>query len=252
MSVLIVIPARMASSRLPDKPLADLEGVPMVVRVAQAAMAAGFGVPVIAAAEEEIVLAAKAYGISAVLTDPALPSGSDRVLAAANSMDPQGEADIVVNVQGDMPQLLPEHVSAVIEALQANPQADIATLAFASMNTREREDENVVKVLFANSSPAQIAPACDFTRTLPLIDAATPTRFWHHIGIYAYRRAVLQRFCVLPPSAREKSERLEQLRALDAGMYIVCAMVAQDCPGIDSPEDLARLRAQMKEEKNSD
>jgi len=240
MSVLIIIPARLASTRLPGKPLAKIAGIPMVVCVARAAKTAAMGMPVIAAADMEIVQAAKEYGIAAVLTDPDLPSGSDRVRAAARLVDPDGRADIILNVQGDMPELLPTHVRAVIEALKNDPQADMATCAFQSHSDAERQDENVVKVVLGEAEPGKPVPAVDFTRTLAQTE---PKSFWHHIGIYAYRRAALERFCALPPSANEKRAKLEQLRALDDGMKIVCAVVENDCPGIDSPEDLARIRS---------
>jgi 3-deoxy-manno-octulosonate cytidylyltransferase (CMP-KDO synthetase) len=240
MSVLIIIPARLASTRLPDKPLARIGGIPMVVCVAQAASAAACGEPVIAAAEEKIVSVVKGHNIRAVLTDPALPSGSDRVRAAADLIDPTGKAKIVVNVQGDMPELAPIHVQAVIAALKADPKADIATLAFQSINANERGDENVVKAILADTPEDGPRQALAFARALP---SSTTDAFWHHIGIYAYRRAALERFCDLPPSPREKHERLEQWRALEAGMKMICAIVQTDCPGIDSPEDLARIRA---------
>ena len=240
MRVLIIIPARMASTRLPGKPLAKIAGVPMVVCVAQAAQNAGFGEVVIAAAEQEIVDAASAYDVRAVLTDPDLPSGSDRVRAAAKIIDPRGQAEIIVNVQGDMPELGADHVRAVIAALRDDPLAGIATLAFESQNAAERADENVVKVVMDGAKPGKPARALDFSRRASPNDAG---RFWHHIGIYAYRRAALERFCALPPSEREQRDRLEQLRALDDGMRIVCAPVENDCPGIDSPEDLARIMA---------
>ncbi len=236
MSVLIIIPARMASARLPGKPLANIGGAPMVVRVAQAAARAGFGPPLIAAAEACIADAAHAHGFAAVLTDPALPSGSDRVLAAARQVDPAGQKAFVINVQGDMPELMPGHVQAVVAALYDHPAADIATLAFASTDARDGGDEHVVKAVLEEGA-AGTARALDFSR------APAKPPFWHHVGIYGYRRAALERFCALPPSAREQDEKLEQLRALDAGMRMICAKVAQDCPGIDSAADLARIRA---------
>jgi 3-deoxy-manno-octulosonate cytidylyltransferase (CMP-KDO synthetase) len=239
MSVLIIIPARLASTRLPGKPLAKIAGIPMVACVARAAKTAGMGAPVIAAADMKIVQAAKEYGISAVLTDPDLPSGSDRVRAAAKIVDPDGQADIILNIQGDMPELLPEHVRAVIDALKNDPQADMATCAFQCHSEAERRDENVVKVVLGDARPGKAAQAIGFTRTLA---GTEQTAFWHHIGIYAYRRAALERFCALPPSTNEKRAKLEQLRALDDGMKIVCALVESDCPGIDSPEDLERIR----------
>ncbi len=219
----------------------------MVVCVARAAQAAGLGAPVIAAGDEEIMLAAKAHSVRAVFTEAGLPSGSDRVRAAADIIDPERQAQIVVNVQGDMPELEPEHLTQAVAALQADPDADIATLAFSSVDEGERTDENVVKMVLAEVGLAKAvlgkpAQAVGFTRTTP--EEAGP--FWHHIGIYAFRRAALDRFCDLPPSPLEQSERLEQLRALEDGMKIVCGLVQKDCPGIDSPADLARIRASWK------
>ncbi len=239
MSVLIIIPARLASTRLPDKPLADIAGLPMVVCVARAAEAAGYGTPVIAAADDAIVQAARAHGATAVLTDSDLPSGSDRVWAATQMLDPEHNVDIVVNVQGDMPELHSMHVEAVIEALRDDASADIATLAFQSEDLGERADENVVKVIMKDTALSRPSQAISFTRHGADLSAGA---FWHHIGIYAFSRTALEKFCALPPSPRENAEKLEQWRALDAGMKIVCAPVLQDCPGIDSPADLARIR----------
>ena len=240
MSILVIIPARMASARLPGKPLADLGGKPMVVRVAEAAARAGFGAPLIAADGPAIADAVRQQGFEAVLTSPDLPSGSDRVLAAARQADPAGAADIIVNVQGDMPELPPGHVRAAVAALRGNPGADMATLAFASTDEAQARDASVVKVIM-DEPAGQAVPTRDFNRR----DAAPP--FWHHIGLYAWRRAALERFCALPPSPRERAEKLEQLRALEAGMMIVCAPVRSDCPGIDTPADLARIQAKWPE-----
>ncbi len=212
----------------------------MVVCVARAAEKAGFGAPVIAAADEEIIKTAEAHGVRAVLTEADLPSGSDRVRAAADSIDPDRQVEIVVNVQGDMPELAPEHVMAVVSALRADPDADIATLVFASTSQSERMDDDVVKVILAESHAGEPVKAQCFTREGAQTGVGP---FWHHIGIYAFRRDALDRFCNLPPSAREKRDRLEQWRALDDGMKIICAGVKADCPGIDSPNDLVRIRA---------
>ncbi len=247
MSILIVIPARLASTRLPNKPLADIGGLPMVVRVANAAQKAGLGDTIIAAADAEIVQVTKAHGLDVVLTDPNLPSGSDRARAAAKLIDPDGNANIVVNVQGDMPELAPEHVQLVVNALNTDPLADMATLAFKSHKEIDLDDTNVVKVLMKDGLNHGLLEAVSFVRRLP--DAQEKT-FWHHIGIYAYRRAALERFCNLPPSPKEQAEKLEQWRALEAGMKIICAVTQKDCPGIDSPEDLARIRCRYDKRPN--
>ena len=236
--ILIIIPARLGSRRLPGKALADIGGKPMLVHVAHAAAQAGLGTPLVAAADAAIVEAMQAHGIKAVLTDMDLPSGSDRVLAAAALVDPQRQNTIIVNVQGDMPELEPGHVHAAVAALQADEVADMATLAFASKDAAGARDASVVKVIMEERPGPGPARALDFTRS----EAGPP--FWHHIGIYAWRRAALERFCALPPSQRERAEKLEQLRALQAGMKILCAPVRSDCPGIDTPADLARIRAQ--------
>lgn len=235
----IVIPARMASTRLPGKPLAEIGGRAMILRVLDAAAAADVGPVAVAAADPEITEAVKAAGHEAVLTDPGLPSGSDRVRAAADLLDPQGEAEIIVNLQGDMPTLEPAALRAVVALLERG-EADIATLATPTDDPREKADPNVVKAILALDDGARAGRALYFTR------AAAPTGegpLWHHIGVYAFRRAALRAFTELEPSPLEKRERLEQLRALEAGMRIDAAIIEAAPEGVDTPADLARARA---------
>lgn len=245
---ILVIPARMASARLPGKPLADIGGVPMVVRVMQRATAADVGPVIVACAQEEIADAVRCAGGKAVLTDPDLPSGTDRVRAAVNQIDPDGAYNCVVNVQGDMPVLDPEIVRTVIAVLAENPDCHIATLVSAIENEGEINDPNVVKAVISMVSDHR-GRALYFTR------AAAPTGpgiYWHHVGIYAYRRDVLDRFCQLPPSPLEIRERLEQLRALEAGLRIDIGVITNAVGGVDTKEDLARARAVIMEQNGGE
>ncbi len=239
MNPIVVIPARMASRRLPGKPLALIGGAPMIVHVVRAAQAAGIGPVVVAAAEPEIADAVAAGGARAVLTDPDLPSGSDRVWAALAQLDPEGAHDVVVNLQGDLPTLAPEAARAVLAPL-ADAAVDIATLVAEIGGDAERADPNVVKAAVAFAPGARVARALYFSR------AAVPAGegpLYHHIGIYGVRRAALERFVALPASALELREGLEQLRALEAGMRIDAARGDAAPLGVDTPQDLARARA---------
>lgn len=229
---LIIIPARMAASRLPGKPLADIAGKPMIAWMAEIAHAAKAGPVLVAAAEEEIAAAARKAGAEAVLTDPALPSGTDRVHAAAEAFDPHGAHDIVVNLQGDMPTMRAEDLQRALDAL--TPRADIATLVCPSLEDSDRNNPNVVKAICAADS-----------RCLYFTRAAAPTGdgpVMRHLGIYVYRREALRRFVAAPPSPLELREKLEQLRALEMGMTIT-AGVTDDFPkGVDGPDDLENAR----------
>jgi 3-deoxy-manno-octulosonate cytidylyltransferase (CMP-KDO synthetase) len=238
MNPVLIIPARMASTRLPNKPLADIGGVPMIVRVWQQAMAAKLGPVVVAAGEPEIVAAVEAAGGQAVLTDPDLPSGSDRIWQALGLADPGGTCDVVVNLQGDLPALDPAQVRAVVAALEKSG-ADIATLAAPIDNEADRANPAVVKAVVAWNADETLGRALYFTRSpVPTGDGT----LWHHVGIYAYRREALEGFVALPPSPLEKREKLEQLRALEAGMHIEVARVDAAPLSVDTPEDLARAR----------
>ncbi len=239
MNPITIIPARMAASRLPGKPLADIEGTPMIQRVIERARLSGRGTIAVAAAEPEIVAAAEAAGVRAVLTDPALPSGTDRIHAALATLDPEGHHDVVVNLQGDMPTFDPALLGAVLDVLEAMPQADIATLVSPSDDAAERADPNVVKAVLCGAGADSPARCLYFTR------AAAPAGdgpVLRHVGLYAYRRPALARFVAAPPSALELREKLEQLRALELGMVIGAGVVDGFPKGVDTPEHLEAAR----------
>ncbi|OGG82385.1 3-deoxy-manno-octulosonate cytidylyltransferase [Candidatus Kaiserbacteria bacterium RIFCSPLOWO2_02_FULL_56_11] len=238
----IIIPARMASTRLPGKPLADINGIPMVVRVFRQARAANIGPVIVAAAEAEIADAITKEGGESVLTDPALASGSDRVHAAIEAYDPIGKFDAVINLQGDLPNINPEALRAVETTLEEGG-ADIATLAAPIADPADYDNPNVVKPIVAWESGGQKGRALYFTR------ARAPGgegELYHHIGIYAFTRAALRRFVALPPSPLEKRERLEQLRALEEGMRIDVARVGEVPLSVDTTSDLERARAVIR------
>jgi 3-deoxy-manno-octulosonate cytidylyltransferase (CMP-KDO synthetase) len=236
MNPILLIPARLASTRLPAKPLAEIGGVPMIVRVLRQAAAAALGPVVVAAGEAEIVAAVEAAGGQAVLTDPDLPSGSDRVHAALEQFDPNRRYDVVVNLQGDLPALDPGQIRTVVAALEESG-ADIATLAAEITDPAERDNPSVVKAVVAWNKDGRLGRALYFTRaTAPAGDGP----LFHHVGIYAYRRDALARFVVLPPSALEMREKLEQLRALEANMSIAVARVDSVPLSVDTQADLAK------------
>jgi 3-deoxy-manno-octulosonate cytidylyltransferase (CMP-KDO synthetase) len=238
MSAIVVIPARMASTRLPGKPLADIAGVPMIVRVWRQAVAANAGPVIVAVAEREIAESIENAGGIAIMTDPDLPSGSDRAFAAVEKFDPDGRYEVVINLQGDLPALDPEAVRAVADAL-ATTGADIATLAAEIDDPADYDNPSVVKPVVVWDSTGNRGRALYFTRArAPSGDGP----LFHHIGIYAYRRQALSRFVKLSPSPLEKREKLEQLRALEAGMTIAVARV-EDVPlSVDTPADLEKAR----------
>lgn len=235
--VLIVIPARMGSVRLPGKPLVDIAGEPMIVHVMRRAQSADVGPVVVATNSEVIAACVEKAGGRAVMTRADHASGSDRIFEALASADPQQRAGIVVNVQGDLPTLAPSDLAAAISPL-ADPAVDIGTLAAEIRRPDERTNPNVVKVVGTPVAERRLR-ALYFTR------AAAPAGdgpLYHHIGLYAFRRAALARFVSLPPSPLEQRERLEQLRALEAGMRIDVAIVDSVPLGVDTPEDLQRAR----------
>ncbi len=236
---IVMIPARLASTRLPGKPLADIAGLPMVVQVSARAAEAGVGPVLVAAAESDIVEAVARAGYRAALTDPALPSGTDRIHAALRELDPERRHDVVINLQGDLPTLDPALIKAVLEPLE-DPEVDIATIAAVIREEHERHDPNVVKVAAALAPDARIAQALYFSRATIPWGAGD---HYHHIGIYAFRREALERFVALPPGLLERRERLEQLRALEAGMRIEVALVDTVPLGVDTPAELERARA---------
>jgi len=234
MRTIVVIPARLASTRLPRKPLADIAGVPMIVHVWRRAREARVGPVLVAAGEPEIAETVREAGGEAVLTDPNLPSGSDRVHAALRVRDPDRAFDAVINLQGDLPTIAPSLIAGLAATL-ARGNADIATLVAEIADENELSDSNIVKALVSWDADGRRGRALDFTRK------ATRSGY-QHIGIYAYRRAALERFVALPASPRESRERLEQLRALDAGMSIAVALVDTVPVGVDTPADLEAVR----------
>lgn len=244
---LIIIPARMKSTRLPDKPLADIAGEPMIVRVWRQAHAAEMGRVVVAADDEAICAAVRSAGGEALMTRPDHVSGSDRIFEALNRIDPEAEADIVVNLQGDLPTIDPNLIRACADVLSAKGP-DIATLAAEIRDEDERTNPNVVKVVGTPLPQANRLRALFFTRaTAPHGDGP----LYHHIGLYAYRRTALERFVSLPPSYLETRERLEQLRALEDGMRIDVAVVDTVPLGVDTPADLERARQLVRKARRA-
>ncbi len=231
----------MASTRLPGKPLADIHGKPMIVHVLEAAQAAGIGPVAVAAAEPEIVAAVQAAGGTAVLANADVPSGTDRINQALGLLDPAGKHDVVVNLQGDVPTLDPAHLRAVLAPL-ANPDFDLASLVCPIADAHELATESFVKCACAFPDGSDTAPALYFSRA-PIPWGPGP--HWHHIGIYAFRRPALARFVSLPASPLENREKLEQLRALEAGMRIGVARVQHGPFGVDTPHDLERARQEL-------
>jgi 3-deoxy-manno-octulosonate cytidylyltransferase (CMP-KDO synthetase) len=228
----------MASTRLPGKPLADIAGKPMIVHMLERGQAAGIGPVAVACGDPEIAAAVRAAGGRAVLTDPGLPSGSDRVHAALAELDPDGLHDVVVNLQGDFPTLDPNGLRLVITPL-ADPGIDIGTLVVPINDEIEATTVSFVKAACAFAPGQTIAPALYFSRQ-PIPWGLGPR--WHHVGIYAYRRAALDRYVALPPSPLEQREQLEQLRALENGMRIACVRMEHGPFGVDTSEDLERAR----------
>jgi 3-deoxy-manno-octulosonate cytidylyltransferase (CMP-KDO synthetase) len=235
--ILILIPARMAATRLPGKALADIAGKPMIVHVLRRAEAAKLGPVVVATDAEAIAAAVEKAGGRAVMTRADHVSGSDRIFEALNAADPERRADIIVNVQGDLPTLEPRDVAAAV-ALLEDRDVDIGTIAAEITNNEDRSNSNVVKVVGSQIAPGRLR-ALDFTRsTAP--SGGGP--LYHHIGLYAYRRDALARFVQLLPSPLEQREKLEQLRALENGMRIDVAIVDSVPLGVDTPDDLEAAR----------
>jgi 3-deoxy-manno-octulosonate cytidylyltransferase (CMP-KDO synthetase) len=233
----VLIPARMAATRLPGKPLADIAGRPMIVRAWRRAIDAGVGEVAVAAGDPEIVEAVESAGGRAVLTDPALPSGSDRVLAALNVLDPGGRFDAVINLQGDMPFVDPAVVADAARLLAGAAACDVSTVITPEASPADRANPDVVKAVMAMEGPRE-GRALYFTRSTLYGDAPV----WRHVGVYGYRREALERFCAAPPSPLERREKLEQLRALELGM-VIRAAVADEAPiAVDSPADLEAAR----------
>src|ERR1700716_3803235 len=234
---LVLIPARMAATRLPGKPLLDIAGLPMIVHVMRRAEAAKIGRVAVATDSPEIAAVVTAHGGEAVMTRADHPSGSDRSYEALGLLDPEGGAEFIVNLQGDFPTIRPDNIRDVLAPL-ADPAVDIATLAAEIHTEEESTNPNVVKMVGSPLSAGRLR-ALYFTRaTAPWGDGPR----YHHVGLYAYRRAALERFVSLPPSPLERQEKLEQLRALEAGMRIDAAILDTVPRGVDTPADLETTR----------
>ena len=228
----------MGATRLPGKPLADIGGRPMVLRVLGQALAAGVGPVLVAAGDQEIVDVVAAAGGAAVLTDPGLPSGSDRILAALLKVDPEGRHDVVINLQGDMPFVEPAVMSACAALLGSQPDCDIATVVASETAPADRTNPDVVKAVLAMEPDGGRGRALYFTRSTLYGDGP----IWRHIGIYGYRRAALERFNAAPPSPLERREKLEQLRALELGLSIWAVVAAKAPISVDTQADLEAAR----------
>jgi 3-deoxy-manno-octulosonate cytidylyltransferase (CMP-KDO synthetase) len=237
MNPVILIPARMAATRLPGKPLADIGGVPMIVRVLRQAERAGVGPVAVAAGDPEIVEAVEAAGGRAILTDPALPSGSDRILAALDQMG--GSHDVVINLQGDMPFVEERILVACAALLEREPTCDIATVVAPEASPADRSNPDVVKAVLSIPEGSRAGRALYFTRSTLYGDAPV----WRHIGIYGYRRAALEAFNAAPPSPLETREKLEQLRGLELGLSYWAAIAEAAPISVDNPADLEAARA---------
>lgn len=236
---LVMIPARMASTRLPNKPLADIAGLPMIVQVAKRAQEAKAGRVVVAVDEQAVFDVVKAAGFDVVMTRQDHQSGSDRIYEALQKADPEGKAEYIINVQGDLPTIEAEVVRASLRPLLDNPSTDIATLTVEITDEHEKTNPNVVKIVGSPISETRLK-ALYFTRaTAPYGDGP----LYHHIGLYTYRRAALEKFVSLGPSPLELRERLEQLRALEAGMRIDAEIVHSIPLGVDTPAELEKARA---------
>ncbi len=239
LSPIVVVPARLKASRLPEKPLAEINGRPMIAHVLERARAADAGPVLVACDDPRIAEAARVAGGEAVHTREDHPSGSDRVHEAVEARDPDGGYDVVVNVQGDLPAIDPAVIRRVLAPLEADPETAIATLVAPVTTEAERDDPAVVKAAVAFADGASIGRALYFSRaTIPWGDGPR----YHHIGLYAYRREALRRFVSLAPGVLEQREKLEQLRALEAGMRLDAAFVDTVPLGVDTPAHLDRAR----------
>jgi 3-deoxy-manno-octulosonate cytidylyltransferase (CMP-KDO synthetase) len=241
-NTIVVIPARMASTRLPGKPLADICGLPMIVHVWKRAVEANVGQVLVAAAENEIAGVIRGHGGDAIVTAPQLPSGSDRVAEALRLRDPQGRFRFVLDLQGDLPTIDALAIRRCLAGL-VNEQADISTIAARIEDEADVANPNVVKAIAPLNETREVAFARDFVRA---VNPEHVAPFWHHIGVYAYRRAALERFVSLPVSTRESERKLEQMRALDSGMRIVVVRVDNVPVGVNTPADLDIVRSQMR------
>lgn len=244
--ILIIIPARLASSRLPNKPLADICGKTMIQRVYEQAMAAGLGEVIISCDGEEIAAEVKKIGAKFVITDANLPSGTDRIYAAFKSLK-KNDFDVIVNLQGDLPNIDPQVIRAAAEAA-LNSDCDIATVASKIKNTSEISNPNVVKIAISFTEK-NLGQALYFSRAPIPFSKNDAADFYHHIGIYAYKKSALEKFVKLAPSMLEKRESLEQLRALENNMKIFVKIVDAHPLSVDTKEDLEIVRNLIAQQK---
>jgi len=241
-NTIVVIPARMASTRLPGKPLADINGLPMIVQCWKRAKEANIGQVLVAAAENEIADVIRSHGGDAIVTDPALPSGSDRIAEALALRDPQQRFEHVVNLQGDLPTIDSLSIQRCLAGL-VNAAADISTIAARIETAEDVANPNIVKAIAPLGPDREVAFARDFLREVGPHHAPP---HWHHIGVYAYRRPVLERFVSLPVSTREAARKLEQMRAMDNDMRIVVVRVDTVPLGVDTPHELEIARRMLR------
>lgn len=241
-NTIVLIPARMASTRLPGKPLADINGLPMIVQCWKRAMEANIGQVLVAAAEVEIADVVRAQGGDAIVTDPALPSGSDRIAEALALRDPQRRFEYVVNLQGDLPTIDSLSIQRCLAGL-TNEAADISTIAAKIARDEDVANPNIVKAVAPLSDEREVAFARDFVRS---VGPGHSPPYWHHIGVYAYKRPVLERFVSLPVSEREAERKLEQMRAMDNGMRIAVVRVDTVPLGVDTPAELETARRMLR------
>lgn len=241
-NTIVVIPARMASTRLPGKPLADIHGLPMIVHCWKRAIEANIGQVLVAAAEVEIADVIRAHGGDAIVTNPALPSGSDRIAEALALRDPHRRFDHVVNLQGDLPTIDTLSIQRCLAGL-VNDAADISTIAALIERQEDVANPNIVKAIAPLSDEREVAYARDFVRT---VGPGHRPPYWHHIGVYAYRRPILERFVSLPVSPLEAERKLEQMRAMENGMRIVVVRVDTVPLGVDTPHELETARRMLR------
>jgi len=241
MNPIIIIPSRMASTRLPGKPLADIKGKPLIVHVYERGIEAGMAEVIVACDDEKIARAVEAHGGKAVLTDPDLPSGSDRIYAALQKFDLEGKYDCIINLQGDEPTVNPETIKKAFNLLEETG-VDIATLG-AKMHEDDINDPAAVKAIAEIKHGETTGRALYFTRA---VAPANEGDYIHHIGLYVYKREALAKFVAAPRGELEKREKLEQLRALGMGMSMAIALVDERPLGVDTPEDLERARKELK------
>ncbi|MCA3575312.1 MAG: 3-deoxy-manno-octulosonate cytidylyltransferase [Aestuariivirga sp.] len=241
-NTIVVIPARMASTRLPGKPLADIHGLPMIVHCWKRAVEANIGQVLVAAAEVEIADVVRAHGGDAIVTNPALPSGSDRIAEALSLRDPNRRFEHVVNLQGDLPTIDALSIRRCLAGL-VNEVADISTIAALIEREEDVANPNIVKAIAPLSDEREVAFARDFLRR---VGPQHQPPFWHHIGVYAYRRPILEKFVELPVSPAEAERKLEQMRAMENGMRIVVVRVDTVPLGVDTPHELETARRMLR------